>query len=545
MNKPLDPTLLDHTNTLSEINRQADADPSEKYCVTPEVHRGKLSRLTNFIVSFAILAICIFAYTLLGEREQPERAPAVKSGATMVTTQALRLHDGPVPIEVNGVAVPLREIRLATEVSGRVVEQSPNLRTGRMVDAGEVLIRLDAIEFELEVKRLRAQAAQEAAEVASVDVSIKNTHQLTQLAEQQFELAKSERGRVDLLSQRQAASAAEVDVVKRSELTSKSSLVEIGNRLRELEAQHHLLLQKRAMTDVMLQRAQLDLSRCVVRTPIRGRVVASSVEEQSYVPAGTSFVTIEDTAAVEVRCNLTADQMVWVWSSHSGQDLELPAPSSTTDSDPSIVSELQMQATLADDDRVPSVPATISYEFGSDTHTWPAVLQRIDGAGIDPQTRTYPCLFRVSNPASAASRGRPQQLTRGMFVSVSMETQPERTLYEVDEIAIRPGNRVWLNVGERLRVVPVTIVSRLPNSIVIDMHGDDSEQTSLAAASIIISPVSNPLDGMAIAATPDSQPDVKLSESDADPNKILEPNPGRASVLTSTLPASSESESAQ
>ncbi|TWU15367.1 efflux RND transporter periplasmic adaptor subunit [Allorhodopirellula heiligendammensis] len=480
-----------------------------------EPRRGTLGRLVNVIVSSGILALCVFGYTFLGERERPERAKSAKSGKTTVTTQELRIHSGPVPIDVNGVAVPLREIRLATEVSGRIVEQSRNLRTGRMVEAGEVLIRLDPIEYELEVKRLRAQASQEAAEVASVEVSIGNTHELSKLAQQQFDLAKSERDRVDILAKRQAASATELDAVKRAELTAKASFVELGNRLRELESQRLLLLEKRAMTDVLLQRAQLDLSRCVVKTPIRGRVVASTVEEDSYVPAGTSFITIEDTSAVEVRCNLTADQMIWVWSSGGITRFIEPSALELARVAPGDAGESPLPMGTSEDDRVPPIPATISYKFGSETHHWPAVLQRIDGAGIDPQTRTYPCLFRVNTPQSLVSTGRRQQLTRGMFVSVVMDTQPDQTLYEVAETAIRPGNRVWLSVDGRLRVLPVTIVSRLPESIVIAMDPEKSQGVSLAMAEIIVSPVSDPLDGMAIAATPmQSEEPAAIGSSD-------------------------------
>ncbi len=488
-------------------------EPTEQRPV--ESRRSKLSWVVNFTVSIAILSGCLFGYTLLGERKRPDRAKPAKSSVMVVNTQSLVEHEGPVRIQSNGVVVPLREIRLSTEVAGRIIEQSEHLRPGIMVEKGEVLIRLDPTEYEFEIRRLEAQVAQETAEIASVDVLIENTKQLLLLAEQQVEIVKSEQTRLDSLVQKRAASLSDVDILQRAELTAKSSLVEIGNRGRELLAQKELIIQKQAMTDVLLERAKLDLARCVVRSPIRGRVVTSSVEVESFVPEGTSFVTIEDTSEVEVRTNLTVDKMVWVSSSL--------APRSANQSDSMSVS--------GRDAHLPPVPATISYQFGNDIHRWSATLMRIDGAGVDLQTRTYPCLFRVNTADTSDSLASPLRLTRGMFVAVSLETTPNRTLYRVSETAIRPGNRVWLNVDEKLRVIPVTIVSRLEDSVVVELSPGPNQQFSLNTASVIVSPISDPAEGMPVEEAPrlprgnlsNSQQDLSSPDSNSNVQVTLKP----------------------
>ena len=153
----------------------------------------------NLIVSVGIFAAAIYGYTFLGERQRPLRSKPPKSPVTIVSTDDLRFHSGPVVIDVNGVVVPLRELRLAAEVAGRVVELSENVRAGRKVKKGQVLIRLDSTEYELEVKRLQALAQQEAAEENSVQVGIENTVELQSLAQKQLEIARQERERINSL----------------------------------------------------------------------------------------------------------------------------------------------------------------------------------------------------------------------------------------------------------------------------------------------------------------------------------------------------------
>lgn len=449
--------------------------------------------VVNLLVSAAVLGAAIYGYTFLGERQRPQRSKPAKSPVTIVATDDVRFHSGPVVIDVNGVVVPLRELRLASEVAGRVVELSENVRAGRKVKQGEVLIRLDATEYELEVKRLQALAQQEAAEENSVQVGIENTLQLQSLAQKQLEIARQERERINALVAQRAASASEVDTARRAELAADASLVELENRRRELTAQLQLVTEKRSLTEVLLERARLDLSRCEIKSPIDGRVVSSEVEEQSFLPTGTTFITIEDTSAVEVRASLTADQMFWIWNSRS-------VLSTLAASDPA-----QAEKAVTDADRFNSaVSATISSVIGSEAHQWSAVFERLDGVGIDLNTRTYPCLFRVESPESSLEGSASRQLTRGMFVDVSIETQPNQVLVRVAESAVRPGNRLWLNVDGKLRIVPVTIVSRTGDDVVVQIQPELDHLCTLASTRIIVSPISDPVEGMPVGGQPPS-----------------------------------------
>lgn len=471
--------------------------------LTSEGPRSRVNLAVNWVVSLTVLGGCLYGYTILGERKRPDRSKSPKSPVTIVETQPLVPHVGPVLLESNGVVVPLREIRLATEVAGRIVEQSENLRPGRMVDAGEILIRLDSAEYDLEVQRLQAQFEQESAEANSLLVGMRNTEGLIELAQQQVQLAQDERERMTALISSNTTSASEVDVAKRAELTAKSSLIELENRHRELESECELIAEKQAVTEVLLRRAKLDLTRCTVKSPMHGRVVASSVEVQSFVLAGTSFATIEDLSSVEVRSNLTANQMAWIWrSSH-----EVAA------------------------DRVPPLTATISWSLGGETYRWPAVLQRIDGAGIDQQTRTYPCLFQVEQPETLESKSNQQSLTRGMFVAVTINAVPDRTLYRVPENAIRPGNRIWFNVLGKLRIVSVTVVSRETDSVTVELNralyqSFNLQEADLSKVDVIVSPISDPVDGLPVGSGDNQREPISRNgdpPDDLGPNKIKDP----------------------
>jgi multidrug efflux pump subunit AcrA (membrane-fusion protein) len=76
----------------------------------------------------------------------------------VVGVSAIRSFDGfeTLDVNVNGTVVPDRLVTLAAEVAGRVKHKSEDFQIGKYIHKGDVLFRLDANDFQLEVDRLAA-----------------------------------------------------------------------------------------------------------------------------------------------------------------------------------------------------------------------------------------------------------------------------------------------------------------------------------------------------------------------------------------------------
>ena len=435
----------------------------------------------NLVVSAGIIAASVWGFLLLGEREAPQRKKPPKPAGIAVKTVPVESHDGPVTIAANGVVVPFREIRIASEVRGRVIEQSENLRAGRRVKAGETLLRIDPTDYRIEVSRLSRLKDQAQAELDALEITVGNTQEVLALARKELGLQQAEMERLETLRERGVSSQSDTEAAKRAELVAQQAVVRIENQLRDAGAQRKLLEERLKLTDVELERAQLDEQRTVIKSPFDALVVESMVEEQSFLQAGQSFATLDDTTAMEVRCNLTLDEMYWIWNDASLR--------SAADSHSSGSPELR------------AIPARVRFSLGQREFEWQAEFARVDGAGIDERTRTVPCLFRVHTPAvfhrigtsqDIASTDGPETLMRGMFVSVHIESIPPRDLFRVPDEAVRPGKKIWLADQGKLRIVGVDIVSRLDGMTV----ADSDELT--AGQQVIVTPVSNARDGLAV-----------------------------------------------
>lgn len=341
-------------------------------------------------------------------------------------------------IDINGTVVPYRELQLAAEAAGRIVAKDPLVRGGNYVKKGQELYRIDPRDYEFAIERLERQKNQEMASIAELDQDIENTRKLLKVAEDQTKLADREVARFKNM-QSGFSSASELDTAQRAQLTSMNQEVTLKNQISTLETRRTRLEFAIQLVESQIGQAELDLSRTVIRSPVNGRIVSETIETDSYVQRGTQLVVIEDTEKVEVACNLRMDQLQWI--------LDRP---DTTSNDPLV------NASQASRFELPKTPTDVVFRVGGREQAsfrWQGVLDRYDGAGLDPQSRTIPIRIRVDNPSdftnakgdSVDDTG-PPMLVRGMYVDVRVKTRPTKRLLLIPKLAIKPtsgSNVIW------------------------------------------------------------------------------------------------------
>ncbi|MAT93853.1 MAG: hypothetical protein CME59_14775 [Halioglobus sp.] len=144
------------------IHRALTPCATDGRCTVHQVVVDVASRTKQLVLSVALLAGAVAIATLLylnrppTEIAEPEYKP-ISIDVAEVVRETLRI-----PVQAQGTVSPLRESSLLSEVTGRVIEVSPNFNVGGFVSADEILLRIDPRDYETNL--LRAQAAVESAE---------------------------------------------------------------------------------------------------------------------------------------------------------------------------------------------------------------------------------------------------------------------------------------------------------------------------------------------------------------------------------------------
>jgi HlyD family secretion protein len=198
-----------------------------------------------------------------------------------------RLPDG--IVSANG-RIEANQVEIATKLAGRIIEITP--REGDMVEAGAVIARLDAAEFEHQLHQSKAEAQRAQQSLTAAQAAITNRRSELTFAEQEFQrtsvLARKGYAPNERLDQRQQQLSSAAAALKVSEAQADEANAAIKSA--EASADHMQAL----LTDTE------------IKSPIRGRVQYRLIEPGSVLPAGGRIVTLVDLSDVSMTIFLPA-----------------------------------------------------------------------------------------------------------------------------------------------------------------------------------------------------------------------------------------------
>jgi len=466
-----------------------------------EIKRTPFEVIVNVVAPFLVIAIGVAGFLALKALRKPIAREAPQSPLPLVRTTRVVRHQGGLELKTDGVVVPYREIQIAAEVDGRIVQKTPECQAGTYVSKGTVLLVIDKSDYQIELARLQEQLKQANASLAELDVEISNTERLLEIARQQFELQKQDFGRAERLYGSNTITQADFDAARKSLLLAEQELVNLENLLRLKQSSRERLVAGRNQMEVALKKAELDLSRTEIRAPSDGVVISDLVEQDSYVRKGTVVVAFEDTSVAQVKCNLTTRQVAWIWALVHGKSLQ---------------EEKQPGAAY----HVPRLPVSVEYDLDGRVFVWKGVLDGYEGLGVDDRTRMVPCRVLVDRPTVVSTRAsgetanqslvdiprRPPALVRGMYVTVRIQVDPSSVVLRIPEQAVQPGGMVGRIRDGKLKMVPVELAEIVSEGALVITQPDVLREGDSVAVSPTPFIENNPLaisgDGLPVEEQP-------------------------------------------
>ncbi len=192
--------------------------------------------------------------------------------------------------EAFGPVIPSQDVTIHPEVSGRIIEMHPELQPGGVIREGELLVRMDASDYEIAL----AQAKNAVAE-AQADYEVERGRRM--VAEREWELFGK-----DL-----------PDAEKAQGLALREP------QLRQAEA-------RIATAKSAVEQAELNLSRTQIRAPFDALVLQEDAEIGQQASPGTAIARLAGTSAFWVRAALPVARLGAVLESADSADAVLLHP---------------------------------------------------------------------------------------------------------------------------------------------------------------------------------------------------------------------------
>ncbi len=216
-----------------------------------------------FLPILVIVGALVVSALLFLSRPKVERHP-VEIKQPLVSVAPVYSQALSIPVSTRGTVTPGTEISLTSEVSGQVLSVSNHFANGGFFKKGEMLIKVDDIEYQVNISRAKA--------------NVSKAKQAELQAKAEFKARSRVRG------------------VKRDDYASgKAQWDQAKSSLQAARAE--------------LESAQLQKKRTIIKAPFDGRVRAKSVDVGQYIRPGAQLGTIYAVDIAEVRLPLSDRQL--------------------------------------------------------------------------------------------------------------------------------------------------------------------------------------------------------------------------------------------
>ncbi len=226
----------------------------------------KSNKLLPVFMVLVVTAVLVFIMIMLKPKEQKKDNTKIVPAVEVIQVSPI---DYVVPIQSDGVVVPQTKINISAEVSGKVTYVSDSFRTGGKFNKGDVLIKIDPVDYELAVTRAQANVA---AQQANLDL----------------QQAKSDLARSDW-----------------KKYGKKDKPNPLNLNLPQVASAKAALSGARAD----LELAKRNLEKSTVVAPFSGVILNKTVDLGQFVTLSTPLASVASTEVAEIRMSLSDEQL--------------------------------------------------------------------------------------------------------------------------------------------------------------------------------------------------------------------------------------------
>lgn len=223
-----------------------------------------LTRAVRFVLPILVLGASVVVGWYLVTHRPPQEKKEMPPTLVRVEGTALNKTEHELRVRSQGTVQPRTRSTLLPEVSGKIVEISPSFRPGGFFSQGDVLMRLDPLDYETAIVITKAALAQAevtlAEEMARADQAVENWRAMGRTGTPSV-----------LVTRAPQVAKAEADV---------------------------------ASTKAQILKAERDLERTTIRAPYACQVLEQAVDVGQFVGQGTILGRIFAVDYVEIRLPL-------------------------------------------------------------------------------------------------------------------------------------------------------------------------------------------------------------------------------------------------
>ena len=368
----------------------------------------------NTVIAIAVIGVGVLgAKSFIANKEEPERVVKENKGEIV---EIIKVSQGEHKIVVNssGNVIPSRQGGIRPQVNGRIVWLNDSMIQGGFVKDGDLLLKIEKKDYELNVSERKTSVEQ-----AEAQLALEKGRE--EVAKREWEMFES--------------------VIKKKTGELKDEHRGLATRVPQIKSAK---ANKKAAKN-RLSKAKLDLSRTKIKAPFDAMIKSESVEVGDIVGANSLIATLIGTNTVWIKALVPVNQLILI---------NIPGPNSKQKTQGASVKVIQ--------------------DTGGEPFERSGKVVRLLG-DLDPVGRMAQLIIEVENPFGTDNGKIP--LLLDSYVSLEIDvTDPVKGI-EIPRYALREGDRVFvMNSENLLEIRTVSIAWRFEKTVVVDTGLEDGDR---------------------------------------------------------------------
>ncbi|MGB0941751.1 MAG: efflux RND transporter periplasmic adaptor subunit, partial [Marinomonas sp.] len=312
--------------------------------------------------------------------------------------------------------------------------QHPGLKNGAFISEGTLVLKIDPVDYELDLAQSQADLQTKKIEVKRVNLNEQQYLRSLEIETSRLALTKKELTRIETLQKKGVASKSSLEDQRNAVLSQEKVVWDLQMQLDNIPTDRAVSEANIKVAEASLADAKRNLERTEFRLPFDARVGDVNTELQQVVNLQELLISAHDMQVMEVTANMPVAAFVGVIRAISQQSTK---ESPVTFSD---ISGFNFNA-------------VITARLGNKSTQWDAKVTSVSD-GIDPSSNTIGVTVEVKNDMDNFNPVDSPLMVKDMYVQVDV-TGPAKEQIVLPVKAIH-GNKVYL-VDEKNELVIKTI----------------------------------------------------------------------------------------
>lgn len=388
----------------------------------------------NILIPILIILAGIIGMKMLEKMKKKPAEINIPPISIPVKAWKVTVTNYPIYLTAFGVVNTLHESRIAPEISGTVIKTSPRLLPGEVFTKGEILFELDSHDYEAFKLSAEASVEQLKNRVKLLTMQLQLNQKRLPIIQRICDLAEKEFTRTSTLyNENKVGTQTSVELSEQKYQQTSDQYAILKNQTELIPLQISETKASLKAAESQLDRAQLNLNRCIVKAPFTGHIKSANVNIGDVLSPAKPVLTIADDSVLEITTpidSINARKVLQFTTDNTFSANWFGKPN--------------------------QVSCEIRWTEAPDNQVWTGRVERIEK--ISPDTRTINIAIRITaKQAHCVSPGQ-LPLAEGMFCSIKI---PGKTLLNVTRLpyeAVTLNSHIYMDIKGKLKSVPIHVV---------------------------------------------------------------------------------------